>query len=103
MLASSSSLGIQNPSQEIAASLVFANSKVIELLDRVFALHKKKRRCPIGSQNKMGQKKMQEEGKPPTITHEPVKMTSVTIEGQKKKQGRPIGSKNSKEMSIRKI
>ncbi|KAL6213652.1 hypothetical protein ACLB2K_013099 [Fragaria x ananassa] len=103
MLASSSSLGIQHPSQAYATSLAFATSKVIELLDCVFAPPKKKRRCLMGSRNRMSQMKMQEEEKPPTITHEPIKMTSVATKGQKKKRGRPVGSRNPKEMPIRKI
>ncbi|KAL6223531.1 hypothetical protein ACLB2K_006916 [Fragaria x ananassa] len=103
MLAPSSSLGIQNPSQAYAASLAFANSKVIELSDCVFAPPKQKRRRSMGSRNRMSQKKMQEEDKPPTITHELVKMTSVATKGQKKKRGCPVGSRNPKEMPFRKI
>ncbi|KAL6130167.1 hypothetical protein ACLB2K_068548 [Fragaria x ananassa] len=105
MLASSSSfsLGIQNPSQGFAASLAFANAKVTKLSDRVFAPPKKKRRHSIGSRNTTGQEKMQEEEKPPTITHEPIKMTSVATKGQTKKWRRPVDFRNPKEMSIRKI
>ncbi|KAL6223084.1 hypothetical protein ACLB2K_006474 [Fragaria x ananassa] len=81
MLASSSSLGIQNSSQAYATFLAFTNSKVIELSDCVFVPPKKKRRRPTGSRNRLSQKKMPEEEKPPTITHEPVKMASVATEG----------------------
>ncbi|KAL6200092.1 hypothetical protein ACLB2K_029874 [Fragaria x ananassa] len=44
MLASSSTLGIQNTSQASVASLALANSNVVNLSDRFFAPPKKKRR-----------------------------------------------------------
>ncbi|KAL6209054.1 hypothetical protein ACLB2K_019997 [Fragaria x ananassa] len=79
-----SSLGFQNPSpskassttqtlsideviRSFAASLALANSKVVNLPNRGFAPPKKEIRRPIGPRNRKGQKKMQEEEKPPTI------------------------------------
>ncbi|KAL6179832.1 hypothetical protein ACLB2K_046503 [Fragaria x ananassa] len=105
MLASSSSLGIQHPSQTYVASLAFAAWKVIELSDCIFAPPKKKEKTPygMGSRNRMSQKKMQKEEKPPTIIHESIKMVSVATEGQKKKRGHLVGSRNPKNMPIREI
>ncbi|KAL6228556.1 hypothetical protein ACLB2K_002504 [Fragaria x ananassa] len=92
-----SSLCFQNPSQassttqtlsidevikSFVASLALANSKVINLSDCVFAPPKKKRKHPIGSRNRKGQKKMQEEEKPPTITPPPAAPPSPSLKGK---------------------
>ncbi|KAL6129350.1 hypothetical protein ACLB2K_072701 [Fragaria x ananassa] len=89
-----SSLGFQNPSQassttqtlsinevikSFAASLVLAKLKVVNFSYRVFAPLKKKRIRLIGSRNKKGQNKTQEEEKSPTITPPPVVPPSPSL------------------------
>ncbi|KAL6133993.1 hypothetical protein ACLB2K_066226 [Fragaria x ananassa] len=68
---------------DLASSLALADLKVVNLSDYGFASPKMKRRRPLCSRNRMGQKKkVQEEEKPHTITPPPAAPPSPSLKSK---------------------